>query len=383
MAVTSAPPPNLLPTKSYIPYARVNPRIRHCRRCHGEANPVGAASTSPRIPSSPGLIFSSSSNVTSFGFPVVKRHITDVTERWLMWYNTGNSIGLATSNNGIHWEETTGESILPSPDWWVFDNSRVVPSDVLIMSSDKLRLGSAVYWMYYTGFTEEKLELPLVTGDALYKSLPGLAISQDGQHWARIEGDHHTGALFNEGEDGEWDSSFIGGPKVVYHGKKDLRMYYHSFDVNSGGYAIGIARSMDGLKWVKLGKVLERGPIGSFEEGGVRNGHVTRNEKDGKYLMVYEGIDSDGRANIGLAESADGLKNWRRHTDQPLLTGCLDDEGWDCKGVAAPCLIQLGKGEGWRIYYTGIGNERREGVGLAVCDGLDPRNFVKWKGFKI
>jgi hypothetical protein len=133
---------------------------------------------------------------------------------------------------------------------------------------------------------------------------------------------------------------------------------------------------------VKLGKVLERGPIGSFEEGRVRNGHVTRNEKDGKYLMVYEGIDSDRRAIIGLAESADGLKNWRLCTDQPLLTGCLDDEGWDCKGVAASCLIQLGKWEGWRIYYTGIGNERREWIRLAVCDGLDPRNFVKWKGVK-
>jgi hypothetical protein len=100
-----------------------------------------------------------------------------------MWYNTGNSIGLATSNNGIRWEETTGESIQPSPDWWVFDNSRVVPSDVFIISSDKLRLESAVYWMYYTGFTEETLQLPSSTDVAVYKSLPGLAISQDGQHW--------------------------------------------------------------------------------------------------------------------------------------------------------------------------------------------------------
>lgn len=30
----------------------------------------------------------------------------------------------------------------------------------------------------------------------IFKSLPGLAISQDGGHWARIEGEHHSGALF-------------------------------------------------------------------------------------------------------------------------------------------------------------------------------------------
>ncbi|KAF3324212.1 hypothetical protein FCM35_KLT11679 [Carex littledalei] len=383
MAVTSAPRPNLLPIKLYIPQARINPRIRHCWRCHGEGHPVGAASTSPRVPSPPGLIFRSSSDISSVGFSVVKRHVTDVTERWLMWYGTGSSIGLATSNNGIHWEETTGESIQPSPDWWVFDNFRVVPSDVLIMSSDKLRFESAVYWMYYTGFTEEKVELPLAGGGVVCKSLPGLAISQDGQHWARIEGEHHTGALFDAGEAAEWDSLFIAGPKVVYHGNKDLRMYYHSFDVNSSSYAIGIARSMDGLRWVKLGKVLERGPIGSFDDAGVRNGHVVWDGKNKKYLMVYEGIGSDGRTGIGLAESADGLKNWRRCTAGPLLTGSMDEEGWDCEGVAAPCLIQLGKGEGWRIYYTGIGKEVREGIGLAVCEELEPGKFVKWKSFQI
>jgi hypothetical protein len=43
---------------------------------------------------------------------------------------------------------------------------------------------------------------------------PGLAMSQDGKNWARIEGEHHTGALFDVGQDAEWDELFIGGPQV-------------------------------------------------------------------------------------------------------------------------------------------------------------------------
>lgn len=39
-------------------------------------------------------------------------------------------------------------------------------------------------------------------------------MSQDGKNWARIEGDHHSGALFDVGEEGEWDALFVGCPQV-------------------------------------------------------------------------------------------------------------------------------------------------------------------------
>lgn len=39
-------------------------------------------------------------------------------------------------------------------------------------------------------------------------------MSQDGRNWARIESEHHTGALFDVGEAGEWDELFIGTPQV-------------------------------------------------------------------------------------------------------------------------------------------------------------------------
>ena len=43
---------------------------------------------------------------------------------------------------------------------------------------------------------------------------PGLAMSPDGRNWARIEAEHHSGALFDVGAAGEWDELFIGAPQV-------------------------------------------------------------------------------------------------------------------------------------------------------------------------
>ena len=39
-------------------------------------------------------------------------------------------------------------------------------------------------------------------------------MSQDGRNWARIESEHHTGALFDVGEPGDWDALFIGNPQA-------------------------------------------------------------------------------------------------------------------------------------------------------------------------
>ena len=39
-------------------------------------------------------------------------------------------------------------------------------------------------------------------------------MSQDGRNWARVEGEHHTGAFFDAGEEGEWDEHFVATPQV-------------------------------------------------------------------------------------------------------------------------------------------------------------------------
>ncbi|MCL7040802.1 hypothetical protein MKW94_016878 [Papaver nudicaule] len=370
--------------------------------------------------SSRGLVFDigieNSWDSQEIGSPVVKRFLSDEEERWYMWHHGSSSngknldsIGLAVSSNGIHWERGTGlvQSSSDvglvmncSEDWWAFDTESIRPSEIVIMSSSKVRVSSAVYWLYYTGFNSERVEIPgtpkvLVENpekgkrngeegavNDVYRSLPGLAISQDGRHWARIEGEHHSGALFDVGAANEWDSLFIAEPKVVYHKSGDLRMYYHSFDVVSGKFAIGIARSRDGMKWVKLGKIISGGNEGSFDEFGVKSASVVR-KKNGGYLMAYEGVAANGEKSIGLAESSDGLKDWKKSVHGVVLKPSVEEDGWDNKEVGHPCLVQMdGDADEWRLYYKGIGRGGRSGIGLAISEGNEI-GFKRWTGFHL
>lgn len=349
------------------------------------------------------------------GSPVVKRFLSDNEERWYMWYHgrstsskqnlVSDSVGLAVSNNGIHWErgkgivestDDVGLVMTPCEDWWAFDKANVRPGEVVIMSSSKVRADSSVYWMYYTGYTTETVEfqsqgLNFELGNperfekaSVFRSLPGLAISQDGRHWARIEGEHHSGALFDVGSEKDWDFLYIASPHVVFHGSGDLRMYYHSFDAKTGEFCIGMARSREGIKWVKFGKILggrksEKEGLVCFDEMGGRYPCVTRNKRDGSYVMAYEGVDRNGKMSIGLAVSIDGIKDWKRVQDEEAVLAVGEGGAWDSEGVGCPYLIEMDgdSDHQWRLYYRGVGNGGRTGIGLAVSEGSEITKFTK------
>ncbi|KAE9454390.1 hypothetical protein C3L33_13706, partial [Rhododendron williamsianum] len=399
------------------PFEKPNSNLREPRKPTSN-QPLSSSNSS----FSRGLVFDlglkSSWDGFEIGSPVVKRYLSDEKERWYMWYhgrsegNPGSdSIGLAVSSNGIHWErsggrvtssEDTGLVMDCSKDWWAFDTQSIRPCEVVIMSSAKVR-ANAVYWLYYTGvsseiveFWDNSVEFGLKNPERVriqddesgrtskvFRSLPGLAMSQDGRHWARIEGEHHTGALFDVGSKGEWDSMFIASPQVVFHSSGDLRMFYNSFDVENGVFAVGVARSRDGIKWVKLGKIIGGGGNGAFDELGVVNACVVRTRTDGKYVMVYEGVAADGGRSIGLAMSMDGLKNWQRVQGEAVLKPGEED-GWDSIGVGSPCLVQMDRdADEWRLYYKGIGKRGETGIGMAVSDGSEIRSFRRWTGFHL
>ncbi|KAI3867729.1 hypothetical protein MKX03_017550 [Papaver bracteatum] len=292
--------------------------------------------------SSRGLVFDmgieNSWDSQEIGSPVVKRFLSDEEERWYMWYHgrnssNGDTVGLAVSSNGIHWERGSGVVqsssdvgcvMNCSQDWWAFDTESIRPSEIVIMSSSKVRVSSAVYWLYYTGFNAERLEVPGTpkvrvenperngeegAANDVFRSLPGLAISQDGRHWARIEG--------------------------------------------------------------------------SFDELGVKSASVVR-KRNGGYLMAYEGVAANGEKSIGLAESSDGLKDWNKCAHGAVLKPSVEEGGWDDKVVGHPCLVQMdGDADEWRLYYRGISSGGRSGIGMAISQGNDITSFRRWTGFHL
>ncbi|KFK44586.1 hypothetical protein AALP_AA1G278000 [Arabis alpina] len=408
-------------TKPFLPFSLT---ITKCSTT--KTSETGHDSTD--FSSTRGLVFDLGLSTDSWdreeiGSPVVKRFLSDNEERWYMWYHGrsskqtphSDSIGLAVSNNGIHWERGKGKVesnddvglVMSScEDWWAFDKASVRPGEVVIMSSNKVRANSSVYWMYYTGYTTETVEFQSqgftfelgnperfslcdesVEKSRVFRSLPGLAISQDGRHWARIEGEHHSGALFDVGVEKDWDFLFIASPHVVFHGSGDLRMYYHSFDAKTGEFCIGMARSREGIKWVKLGKIIggRKSESGLFDELGGRYPCVTRNKRDGSYVMAYECVDRNGKMSIGLAVSKDGLNDWKRVQNEEAVIAVGEDGAWDNEGVGCPYLVEMDgdSDHQWRLYYRGVGNGGRTGIGLAVSKGNDIIKFTKQTGIHL
>ncbi|CAM9208355.1 unnamed protein product [Phaeothamnion confervicola] len=357
----------------------------------------------------------------SVGMPRVHRYLHDEGTRWVMWYhgrddsfdeegvlNIGTGrIGQAISNNGIHWTRSdggqmTGGSVLDInvEQWWGFDTSHVGLGDVSLSSSDKLQTEGGVLFMYYFGgnyeetdvtaefgFPEVRFFAPAATKGVRMKI--GVAVSQDGLNWSRLEGEHADGSCIDVGPPGNWDSLFVGWPTVLNTGK-EFRLYYHALDPNTRKTTIGMATSQDGLLWVKQGAQFSGGPIGAFDERGAGRRSIITVE--GVYHMFYEGVNAAGVHAIGLATSDDGI-HWRRATSAPGAAAApagvpVLERGppgsWDARGVSSPHVVEMGGGEFW-MFYVGLSDgssgdgaaaRPRNGIGVAVARDGD---LTRWE----
>jgi predicted GH43/DUF377 family glycosyl hydrolase len=113
----------------------------------------------------------------------------------------------------------------------------------------------------------------------------GVAVSQDGIHWSKIEGDSAFASIIQVGKPNEFDSQFVGWPSILEF-NDEYRMYYHSYDPRVKRFVVGVAFSRDGLlSWTKGGPVFFGSPSeGHFDSRGVTRRHVAR-LKDGKLRM--------------------------------------------------------------------------------------------------
>ena len=96
--------------------------------------------------------------------------------------------------------------------------------------------------MYFFGGDANEVEGGGGVGEAM--SI-GVALSNDGIHWGRVEGEHSSGAVLepNEGQ------LFVGWPQVIQIGSdpERWRMYFHALNTKTKRYEIGIASSPDGV----------------------------------------------------------------------------------------------------------------------------------------
>eukprot|EP00210_Caulerpa_lentillifera_P002493 g2390.t1 len=263
------------------------------------------------------------------------------------------------------------------------------------MFSPKVNAGEeGVFWMYYSGCSSEP-SIKTEGRELVIRS--GLAMSQvhknqvvvlslwcfkNGYHWARIEGSDSSGAVLDVGEEKDWDCAFIGRPQVLNCGNRDLRMYYHSYDIDEECYKIGLAKSGNGLNWEKSGVIFKGSEMYQFDSKGAASQCVVYDQDNAQFLMFYEAVnDSNGRS-IGLAVSKDGLENWKVYKE-PVLSPSVSGR-WDSGAVGTPWAVSMEEGK-WRIYYSGTKQTAPywEGIGVATSDqsGTKFHKIPEWETF--
>lgn len=318
------------------------------------------------------------------------RSIEQDKDKTLPPLSTGR-IGRATSKNGLSWEKDTDGSVdsdlpgtslgLNTESWWGFDTAHVGLGNVLLpMSTPAISTEGGVYLMYYMGGSFD--ETPI--GDYTEKEMPadatikgmkmriGVAVSQDGSVWGRVEGDDPTGACMAPFDRSDPNSSEMvsmtnddGSPlnlvEELYCGWPDVVpsidenkpensgffMYYSTMTKDNKEKCIGSAVSGDGFRWFKRELVLTPGEE-TMDDGGCARCTAYRNAEydeasgewsDSKgYTMLYEGVSTeDNKHRIMMAESMDG-KKW---TKKGVVVDVGEsDDAWDCMGVGSPHILR-------------------------------------------
>lgn len=284
----------------------------------------------------------------------------------------------ATSNDGLSWVQEPGPGAEESTldvnveEWWGFDTAHVGLGDVRQGSSGKvMTLSGGVFTMYYFGGTYAKGP-PGLSTDEDEKGADfriGIALSQDGLNWSRLEGEHPSGACLEMGnaEDKDFDAKFVGWPQCVTVREKVYRLYYTAMGAEGLATTIGVATSEDSFKWTKLGQVyLGSGGGAAFDSHGVSRSHLMeRDSEDEPYTMFYEGEDARGSHSIGVATSQDGIKWSVGNGGQPVLEPDTTSP-WEAKSVGSPRIVDMGGGS-LRLYYVGTAEDGSCSIGCAEC----------------
>ena len=151
-------------------------------------------------------------------------------------------------------------------------------------------------------------------------------------------------------------------------------MWYKGRSADSFTGQVGLAKSKDGLEWLKANDgqpVFRHGPAGSFDSTKVDHPAVVR--FDGKYHMRwYTAGDSTSSYKIGYATSDNGVVWTRENRAQPVLApgepGKFDDQV-----VLHPAVVRDDEGT-FHMWYTWCGPQESFRVGHATS-----RDGVNWK----
>jgi hypothetical protein len=309
-------------------------------------------------------------------------------------------IGRATSRNGLVWEkdrlgsqseDRVGVALgLNLESWWSFDTSHVGLGCVLLpLSTPAVLSADGVYLMYYMGGNYEETSILEYLNENDVQKLPpslldsklrgmnmriGVALSQDGISWGRVEGDDPTGACmvpYSKSDPNQQQMNtnrnipeelYCAWPEVIVNESPNspsdaFVMYYSTMLKETKQKVIAYAVSEDGFRWYKRGPCIVPTMTSSDSNSHDGNGcsrcgvyqDATYNIETMQWVtntpntwtMYYEGTSSvDNKHRICMAKSTNGM-DWKKESNNMVLDIGAPNT-WDCNGVGSPHCIRYG-----------------------------------------
>eukprot|EP00434_Breviolum_minutum_P012551 symbB.v1.2.011057.t1/scaffold728.1/size168468/5 len=216
-------------------------------------------------------------------------------------------IGLATSEDGLHWQRACNGQPVMSPGEGDFDAlfvawPRVLPPWV---TKDVKGIPKNQWYMSYHTAKFDAAGL---------RWTAGAAFSEDGIHWKK------AGPALGPSTSGSWDACGVGVRHLVV---KDgaLTMLYEAVD-EAGDHACGLATSKDGITWQRQevpgraagGPVLQKGEEGDWDSRVVGTPYLVPPQGHAPWRLYYVGeAKGNPGLSIGVAECyEDDLLCWRK-----------------------------------------------------------------------
>ncbi len=264
-------------------------------------------------------------------------------DKYRMWFSwrPEKSIALVESPAGKNWD-TPRISLGPNTGskWEDRVNRPVVIKD------------DGDYKMWYTGQISKPES----------RSEIGLATSADGIDWERAQEQPVIKP------DVPWEKNAIMCPHVIWDESSGLYQMWYSGGEQYEPDAIGYASSKDGLKWDKHtgNPIFKADKNSDWEYEKVTACQVVKHGD--WYYMFYIGFHDVHWAQIGVARSRDGISDWERHPQNPIIK--TSQKGWDRDACYKPYVIFDEENDQWMLWYNGR-KLSKEQIGLAVHKGED------------
>jgi len=190
----------------------------------------------------------------------------------------------------------------------------------------------------------------------------GISTSNDGYRWSRSQFE------FLEPRENMFDSAMLNGPCPVTVGSY-VYIYYSGFDGSKISIGLAILNQKYEIIYRSKNPVLTAGNGLDWDSRNVFRPAVLYEqdkEPSKRFSMLYGGQGQDGRYQIGLAYSEDGI-HWYKYSGNPVLT--YGDAGeFDSQWASQPTVTKY-NGQ-YYMGYAGYNGIRMEG-GLATAKSLE------------